>query len=444
MATTRSKWLALLGSAFIGMASAAFAQDSGPLLDLLVKKGVINDQEAENLRAELTKDFAANSSAGKLNVGSHITEFKLSGDFRFRHQIETQAPETATGSNLVTNERTRERLRFRFNGDVLMQKGWGGGFSLETAQAADSGNQTIENGNDDYNIYLARAYLSYQYSRNLGFVMGRQRNPFYTTDLIWDSDINPGGLTELYTIPFAGKNTLEFRASQTVMDDSPESDNTLSARARRDAWMFYQQAVYTHWFGSDALGNKVNSLIFAPGYMTYNDSTLTGLTNENPANTSTDGLSILVFAGEANWKNLIGQGSTFKLYWDSGYNLEAGTRVREVYGLTNPAIDEDPLAWLIGVGYGKGTGKLQGDYAFKLDYRVIGLGAVDPNINDSDFAFGKLNQKGFKASAVYNVTDFASLSATYFNTTDIQQKLTYALANLDHSQTLQIDLVVKF
>jgi hypothetical protein len=69
---------------------------------------------------------------------------------------------------------------------------------------------------------------------------------------------------------------------------------------------------------------------------------------------------------------------------------------------------------------------------------------VDVNLNDSDFAFGRLNQDGFKLAGSYNVTDFASANVSYFYTTAMQDKLTYALANLDHSQILQLDLVVKF
>ena len=60
-----------LAIAMLGLvcATAALAQDSGPLIDLLVKKGIINDQEGEDLRAELAKDFAA-SPAGKLNIST--------------------------------------------------------------------------------------------------------------------------------------------------------------------------------------------------------------------------------------------------------------------------------------------------------------------------------------------------------------------------------------
>ena len=49
MFNLKSKMFA--GLAALVCATAALAQDSGPLIDLLVKKGIINDQEGEDLRA---------------------------------------------------------------------------------------------------------------------------------------------------------------------------------------------------------------------------------------------------------------------------------------------------------------------------------------------------------------------------------------------------------
>ena len=76
MAKIPSKWLALAGLLSLG-ASSLFAQDSGPLIDLLVKKGMLNSQEAEELRADLLKDTSAGIvstiSGGKSTVGLSIT-----------------------------------------------------------------------------------------------------------------------------------------------------------------------------------------------------------------------------------------------------------------------------------------------------------------------------------------------------------------------------------
>ena len=437
MFNLKSKWLALLGTAVLA-ATPALAQDSGPLIDMLVKKGIVTDQEAEELRADLVKDFVNNSSAGKLNLSSSLVEFKLSGDIRMRHQYESQAPAVASGDATVTNERVRERFRFRFNGDFILQKGWTAGFALETGAAGDSGNQTFQGTNDDYAPFLARAYVGWQPNANMAFVLGKQKQPIYATDLRWDADINPQGVSEVFKHFMAGKDTLELRALQNIVDDR---DERVAGPNGRDAWLFEQQVVYTHWFGNDSL----NNVILAPGFTKYNDSVLAnGTTNENPFLGTTRYLSLLTFAGEVNWANVNGPGSNFKLYWDAAYNFESASRVRKVYGLNLSTWSDDPLAWMVGVGYNYGVGKVQGDYSVKLDYRQIGLGSSDVNTNDSDFAFGKLSQQGFKLAASYNVTDFTNLNVTYFYTTAMQNNLTYVLANIDRSQLLQLDLVVKF
>jgi len=64
---------------------AARAQDAGALLDLLVKKRLISDQEAEEVRSELVKE-SASTSAGKWKLSAPITELELYGDVRLRYE----------------------------------------------------------------------------------------------------------------------------------------------------------------------------------------------------------------------------------------------------------------------------------------------------------------------------------------------------------------------
>ena len=52
-------WLAPLAALALAATPAVRAQDSGPLLDLLVKKGTITNQEAEDLRAAAADCWAA-------------------------------------------------------------------------------------------------------------------------------------------------------------------------------------------------------------------------------------------------------------------------------------------------------------------------------------------------------------------------------------------------
>lgn len=88
--------LITMAASLIAGALTARAQDAGALLDLLVKKRLITDQEAEEVRGELTKDAAA-TSTGKLKLSTPITEIELYGDMRVRYesrQGETGPPST--------------------------------------------------------------------------------------------------------------------------------------------------------------------------------------------------------------------------------------------------------------------------------------------------------------------------------------------------------------
>src|SRR5438034_10801358 len=77
---------------------AARAQDAGALLDLLVKKKIITDQEAEEVRSELTREVAT-TSAGKWKLSAPINEIELYGDMRVRYeQRQGTTPDTMPGT----------------------------------------------------------------------------------------------------------------------------------------------------------------------------------------------------------------------------------------------------------------------------------------------------------------------------------------------------------
>ena len=100
--------------------------------------------------------------------------------------------------------------------------------SFQTAQAADSGNQTYENGFDDYNIFISKAFLKWEPNEWLTVTAGKFSNPFYTTDLVWDSDINPTGLAESIAL----HKLFNFGGTETVEGYSKDGKATAS-RGRR-------------------------------------------------------------------------------------------------------------------------------------------------------------------------------------------------------------------
>jgi hypothetical protein len=388
------------------------------------------------------------------------------------------------------NQQSRWRYRLRLNADFKLGRAFFGGVELQTGQASDSANQTFENGFDDYNIFISKAYLGWNAADWLTITAGKVPNPFYTTELVWDADINPTGLTESIqfhklfgsrseAVSSDGKGTvavkpsapnweLTLNAGQFIFDDNIEGGGTDNGASRdndqtTDAYLFHTQLVGSYRFGNDT------RITLAPGWLTYINGSLSGLQNSNPfqdnANVSgaTRNLNLLLLPGDLAFK--VG-GIKSKLVWDISYNIEGRKRVEDIYRLVSlrgPTDDgvsdpddfdkgssaQDNLAFLVGVQLGEN--KKKGDWSLLANYRQTGLGAVDPNLNDSDFAAGELNTRGVKAGLAYNFTDFFVGAVTYQYAWNLRDHLVggeatsgNAIADANVVQTLQVDFSVKF
>ena len=272
------------------------AQDAGALVDKLVKKGVLSDQEAEEVRADMMRDFST-TSAGKININSSITELKLYGDFRLRYTYDDREAQVAAPNHV--DQRSRWRYRLRLGADVALGENWFAGFQLQSGQNADSGNQTFSNGFDNDGIFISKAFFGWK-NDWANVTIGKQKNPFYTTDLVWDNDVNPAGITE--TIAFHklwsrgsggptgglskdGKTSappelhsdpsweLSLVAGQLFYQDNNEFN--FDSDARTDGYLFVEQLIATYKF------NKNLSITLAPAFMSYTAADITGLRGEN-------------------------------------------------------------------------------------------------------------------------------------------------------------------
>lgn len=480
--------LALAGAFALSSGAAALAQgDSGALLDALVRKNILSSQEAEDIRADLVHENAA-TDAGKIRLSSSITELKIYGDVRLRYQYDNRkttiqpAPGTTSSSLFAGHgaQRSRERFRLRLNADFKLTDHFFGGVQLQTGQNSDSGNQSYGTGFANYNIYISRAYLGWQASDWLTVVGGKQPNPFYTTDLVWDADINPEGLVEKVefhklfnrggvqeTAGYSkdGKSVtssvssvratlpweLTLNAGQLVFMDNNE--DAFGTDSKTDAWLFVTQLVGSYKFTPNV------KLTVAPGYMAYTAGNLTGMLNETSFNNNgttvlhgaSRDLSIITAPGDVAFKIA---GLKTKVLWDFAYNTDGASRATDIYNMTGTGgvskhIAKDNLAWL--AGFQIGDNKKKGDWSIFANYRQTGLASVDPNLNDSDFALGQLNTQGFKVGAAYNFTDFCVAAATYYDAWSLRNNLVGGeatggnkLAYLSSVRIFQLDLSVKF
>ena len=128
--------------------TVARAQDAGALLDLLVKKRLISDQEAEEVRTELVKE-SASTAAGKWKLSTPITEIELYGDVRLRYEYRGgRLPGNNQGDFGQDHlndwyERHRERYRLRVGLRGTLADDWFFGLRLETSTSPRSTNVTF-------------------------------------------------------------------------------------------------------------------------------------------------------------------------------------------------------------------------------------------------------------------------------------------------------------
>ena len=493
--------LGLVGS----FVATAAAQDSGALIDALVRKGVLKDQEAEQIRAQMTRDFSSNTSAGKLNLSSSVKELKLSGDvrLRFQHDVsDTQADSGSTnagvaGVNTNNTQRDRWRLRLRINADYKVSDNWFAGFGLQTEQVNDSGNQTMANGApttvgsaggdyfSNYQVFISKAFLGWNPTEGVTLIGGKFANPFYTTDMVWDPDINPTGFAQrvdLHKFFNLGGLELSLVAGQFIVADGNEAlTNSTSTVANagaknRDSFVYQAQLIAA---ANVAEGVK---LTVAPGFYWTNGGALVSTTLGGGAGNGNGGANGLgVAAAGTTWTNqdalqglkivlLPGDVSTTlfgvktKFLWDFAYNTDGSERSR-LYGsaatpggalnadqaatVVNP-VGTDKLAYLFGVSLGEN--KKKGDWSFIANYRQVGLSSVDPAINDSDWALSYTNMAGCKAGFFYNIGDATTIGATYFAANNLRKELGVASGRYtagpgsqqNSVQVLQLDVNVKF
>jgi len=467
-----------LAAALASANMTAHAQSKGDqaLLDALVRKGVLTEKEAGEISAETAKE-AVTTSAAKIQIGDWVQELKIGGDVRNRFQPDQREPMILTNPLLGPQDRhvnrDRWRFRLRLTADFKLQGNFFGGVMLSTSdnRAADTKNATYTGGYDNYGIWISRAFMGWAPTPGLTFIAGKQANPFYTTDLIYDPDVDPQVLVErvdfdkLFNMTFGepiaaeGKapapppppgNSLQLSliAGQFVFQNN--NANSGSTQLKWDAYQFQEQLL-----AKLKLGDKL-TITFAPGFLSFNDSSsggtpgphgtivpptqVQGLTFDQATGGAGDtlansgafpvtqrDLNIILAPGDITYKIF---GKPLSFYWDFAYNFSGDDRFRRDLGplfsnyffvgrsstpsFRHPAFPSfsDNSAWLLGLKFGEN--KKAGDFSVSADYRQVGISSIDPNLNSSNFALSNLNVTGWEFNLAYNFTDFLTAVVTFF------------------------------
>lgn len=449
--------------------STAWVQaGNNPLLDALVKKGVLSASEAEEIADDM-------GDGNAIHFGnSAVKKLKLYGDVRLRYQWE-DAEDSGAGA-VNNNDRSRFRYRVRVGLDYKFADNFRAGVRLETAEANDSTNVDFggyfDKAQDD--IYVGLAYLEYENSDlfamgggpksiadplvdYVNVRVGKHKHPFMLSKAFWDGDINPEGFSQQIGFDDAFVDGLDItvRGGQYIISNTDERRDVVNAGAstgNNDAWLFVGQIEARYHFA------KKSSVAIAPMffYETKGDlvdeerTTRAGARTNNSENADRVVGNLLVFAVpvEVKWKMW---NQPWKAYGTWGINLAAGEMAQTaVLAGDASAGGQGEEDMFFNVGFQVGKAKKKGSWQLGAEYRYIEAFSYTGNLSDSDFNKNLFNASGVVLKGKYALTNNIYLGATYFwangiaSDLDIDNGGTTSESDANTSHVVQLDLNWKF
>src|SRR6266446_2675730 len=427
-----------------------------------------------------------------------ITELELFGDLRLRYEYRGgRLPDHFQFGQDNANdwqERERERYRLRLGLRGTLLDDWFFGLRLETSASARSSNVTMGDdassssaggggpfakGSDIF--YVGQAYGGYKGFPGFTFTGGRMPNPFVTTFMVWDDDINPEGLAEQWkrTFVFGGgaPPAPSFSKDGKAVVAGPPPEPFL----KLDVFANFAQFVYDDSNPSNTIGTPptqtqpttgqtqqiplANAFLLgwqvgarfdfpkkfyfqlAPALYNYtgNGKDFSVFFSGDPGGNQTGINSLLVFdiPAEIGWK--VGK-IPMRIFGDFATNFEADDRAAAA---GHPDKGGDRYAYEIGLG----VGQLKKKHDWQIDawWQHQDQYALDPNLVDSDLFNATLNLEGVAVRAGYMLADAVVFNLTWAYAWRIEDSIgtggigdNISINPVDQYQIFQADLSFKF
>ena len=416
---------AVTGALLFGFGANAMADSTTDIVNALVAKGVLTEEEGALLNkgreGEAAGQAKAMKKASKLSVSDAIDNAKIYGDIRARYE--------RRDGNLVSNGVSEDVNRSRYKITLGVETKAGDWYSDLAFAMSDNGRSdnvsfgeiTSPYSKDKSGIYIKRAMLGWNVTPWLSVEAGRMKNPLYMVNaMVFDHDIVFEGVQEKLNYK-VGETNLFANLGQWVYTGLGVGTNTDVATTQRQNMVLAFQA------GAQQAFNDRTSAKAAVGYYNYTGQSttsvggLTGVTTAKFNPTAVDNvtrgvnnLQILDVLGEANYMATSSIG--VRPYAEYAVNTDASARQKAA----GVAGSKDDNAWLVGVTVGsakdlksfeaKKMGK--GDWSANLWYQSVGAYALDANSVDTDIFDGRINMEGTSFKAQYNVEDNVALNFT--------------------------------
>lgn len=437
-----------------------------PYLTETVKKE-IRDQIRAELRADVLQDVLTQAKDQRWGVPGVLPEWidriRVKGDMRVRAQSEFYDRDNApfgyydyvtinrSGGGLAfinaQEERHRLRERVRLGVDARVNNEIKAVMQLSTGSLADpvSTNQTLGNTGQRSTVGFDLAYLQIDdedadHYPWLTMQLGRMKNPWLGTDLVWDADLAFDGLAATYR-----KN---LRGSDSLMEMS-DRDRTLFvtvgafpiqevALSQRDKWLFGAQV------GSEFIFTSQSKLTFGLAYYDYvhiagkmNDSqNSSNLLQTNTDYTAPDfmqkGNTLFDIRDDTSerWAlasdyNLVdftlvydlARFAPYHLVMTGDYVRNIGYKTNEIRRRTNDATTNEIKARNKGyqaqLAFGWPLVMERGTWRVSYAYKYLERDAVLDAFTDSDFHLGGTDAKGWILSGEYGLYENTWLTARW-------------------------------
>jgi len=465
-----------------------------PYVPDFVRDEIKQQVEAE-VREKVVEDVMAQAKQERWGVPDALPEWisriKFKGDIRLRGQQDLYSPDNFDNSHIdflhsnddgtlrpltSTEDRTRARMRLRIGMDAKVTTNLKTGIRFATGSFNDpvSTNQTLGNYNTPNRLLLDRAYLQYQGQNAdaynwMTLTGGRIPNPWFSTDLVWDKDLNFDGFSATFRHNLGGGDSLY---------SIDEQDSTLFATvgafslqevelSSKDKWLFGAQLGFQKMFDDQSS--------FRIGLAYYNYENIVG--KRNSLNSTLNDYTAPEFLQKGN--------SLFEISNDTGGSLRRFGLASD-YDIIDLTARYDlarfaPVHWILTGSYVKNIGydddeirrrtngqmfvnstlftedpskdKTEG-YTLKLligwpttyerrswqafmSYRYLERDAVLDAFTDSDFFLGGTNSKGWIIGGSYGINDYTWLKLRYLSADEIDGPT----LGID---VLQLDLNAKF
>lgn len=409
----------------------------------------VKKQIADQIREEVVAQAKVERWGDVNAIPEWVDRLKWEGDIRLRYQGERFQDGNASelffnsfgqNTNNTTQDNDLFRLRARLGLNAKITPAISAGIRLATGNLTNpvSTNQTLGQYGNKYSFVLDRAFVKAHSEETLPWLTvsaGRIPNPWFSTDLLWDDDLNfEGGAVHIDPNAQSSKQLRPFATFGAFPLQSIEQSTTVSAN---DKWLFGAQTgvewvkdtnnrakiglAYYHY--KNVRGQQ--SAVSSPGQY---DLTAPGFRQKG--NSLFD---IAPFAPDYLW----GLASDYRLLnltamadlnvYDPVHVIVTGDYVKnlgfnrnEVVARTGdlgykPGSD----GYLARIAVGMPNMLLKNDWQVFLTYRYLESDAVLDAFTDSDFHLGGTDNKGFILGAQYGLDKNTWLTARWLSSNEI-------------------------